>query len=148
MATNKTSGYLGAQAKRLETGVNALIARVSLSATYSAGDIYYIGRIPHAAKLIDAVWLPGPAVAGGSVFKVGLNGNSLSEDAILASATYSAVVTRGGRLSCFGNAGAGNLSLSDERLVRYADVTFTPSAGISVGHVGDVLLKYVLDDAQ
>lgn len=148
MATNRTAGYLGAQAKHLETGLNVLICRVSLSATFSAGDIYYIGKLPHRAKLVDATWLPGAAASGVGVFKVGLNGNSLSEDAVFGSATYSAAVVRGSRLSVFGNAGAGNLSLSDERLVRYTDVTFTPSAAVSVGHVGDVVLEYVLDDAQ
>jgi hypothetical protein len=147
MATNRTAGYLNSQAKAVESGVNGLLCRVSLSATFSAGDVYFIGKLPHRAKLVRAVWIPGPAASGVGVFKVGLNGNSLSEDAIFGSATYSAAIVTGSRGNCFGNAN-GNLSLSDERLVRFIDVTFTPSAGVTVGAVGDVFLEYVLDDIQ
>lgn len=148
MATNKTAGYLNSQAKAVETGVNALICRVSLSATFSAGDVYYIGKLPHKAKLTRYAWFPGAAASGAGVFKVGINGNSLNDVALFASATYSQAVVLGTVVGALGNRGASQLSLSDERLVRYSDVTFIPAAAVSVGHIGDVVIEYVLDDAQ
>lgn len=147
MATNRTADHLGKQAKAVHVGVNRAVARVSLSATFSAGDIYKIGRLPHGAILTGVVFLPGAANSGVAVFKVGIDGNSASYDALFASATYSAAIATSSVANSLGNRGKGQLSLSDERIVRYADVTFVPTAGVSVGHIGDVVLDYVLDDA-
>lgn len=146
MATIKTSEHAD-QPKAVHVGVNRAIMRVSLSATFSAGDIFYVGRIPHLAVVTDVVWIPGAAAAAAGVFHVGVNGNSLSAEALMASASYSlAVYPSSAPLAVLGNRGRAQWSLSDERAVRYSDIAFTPEIAVSVGHIGDLVIDYVLDD--
>lgn len=154
MATNRTSEHAGKQAKGLEAGVNLAIFKVSLSATFSVGDRYYIGKIPHRAKITDVVFIPGPAWAQAGEMALGLNGNSLSHEALFPSDSYSLAIysirsLANGR-AILGNVGLQATSLSDERIIRFSDVVMsfglTAGVGGSVGHVADVVVSYVLDD--
>lgn len=144
MATIKTSAHAN-QAKTVHAGANVAVCRVSLSATFSAGDIHYVGRIPHGAVVTDVVFLPGAALGKG-IFKIGVNGNSASYDAFFTSDTYSQAIYTCAVLNALGTRGRPLYSLSDERIVRFSDVTFVTTATTSVGHIGDIVLKYTLDD--
>jgi hypothetical protein len=149
MATIKTSGHSN-QPKTVHAGPNTVIMRGSFSATFSAGDVYYIGKIPHGAKITRTVFLPGAALTQ-AVGTVGTNGNSASVASLFvgtgASAnTLSQAVYTNTVLNSLGTRGAANFSLSDGRIVRYTDVTFTPASGVSIGHHFDIVVDYVLDD--
>lgn len=147
MATIKTSGHAN-QAKTVHAGVNRVICRGSFSATFSAGDVYKIGRIPHGAVVTDVVFLPGAALTQ-LVGAIGTDGNSASAQALWATgSTLSQAVATTAIPNSLGTRGKGNYSLSDERIVRYTDVTFTPASGVSVGHHFDLVIDYVLDDAN
>lgn len=147
MATIKTKDHAN-QAKTVHAGVNQVVCRLSLSATFSAGDVYYFGRLPDGAVVTEVVYLPGAAAAGAAVGSFGVNANSLSTEAFLTSATYSQAVVTSGVVSSLGHRGQGQYSLSDERIVRYIDVTFRPAAAVSVGHQADLVITYNLDDAN
>lgn len=149
MATNKTSGHAN-QAKTVHVGVNRIVCRLSFSATFSAGDVYYVGRIPHGAVVTEVVFLPGAALTQ-MVATAGINGNSASAAALIAvtgaaANTISQAVYRNPVLNILGTQGKPAFSLSDGRAVRYTDVSFTPASGVSVGHHGDIVIDYVLDD--
>lgn len=154
MGTIKTADHLGKQAKGIESGINQAIFKVSLSATFSVGDRFYIGRIPHRAKITDVVFLPAAGWAQAAEMALGLNGNSLSHEALFPSDSYSLAIysirdLATGR-AVLGNAGLQATSLSDERIVRDLDVVMsfglTAGVGGTVGHLCDVIIDYVLDD--
>lgn len=117
---------------------------VSISATTSAGDVLRIGRLPHQAKVYDAVFYPGAAFVDNGIFKFGLSG---TEAAILASHSYS--------LAGFGAAyGAGTrlnvnpllltTSRSDDANQRFTYITCTPTAALTAGHYGTLVVFYKL----
>jgi hypothetical protein len=147
MATIKTKDHAN-QAKTVHAGVNQVVCRLSLSATFSAGDVYYFGRLPDGAVVTEIVYLPGPAASDVAVAAFGVNANSLSTEALLVSDTYSQGIVTSGIVNALGHRGAALYSLSDERIVRYIDVTFRPTAGVSVGHQADLVITYNLDDAN
>lgn len=111
------------------------IYKISLSVSLSVGDIHLIGKIPHGAIPVGAVFYPGPALAGTAVAKFG---TSASQELFFASATYSqAVATSTRKLGV-----QMQISVSDESVVRYDNVTMVGTAGISVGYVGDLVVRY------
>jgi hypothetical protein len=137
MATVKVGlGKDGAQPETLHVGDNVQVCKISLSASWSSGDVHVIGKIPNGAIPLDAVFYPGAASPAGFVAKFG---TSASNDLLLASATYSTVgrVTR--RLGY-----AAQISLSDDARVLYENLTMVATAGISIGHVGDLVVFYKL----
>lgn len=123
-------------------GVDTLIMRVSLSVSFSAGDTYRIGKIPHGAIPLGAVWYSGAASGAALVAKAG---TSASLSLFLGSLTYS-------NTGISGSNPAGNIvkklgtqaqiSLSDEAMPRFEYVRFTPTANVSIGHVGDLVVSY------
>ena len=136
------------QAEAVHVGCNVRVCRISLSVTVSAGDIHIIGRLPHGAIPLDAVFIPGAAIGGlstGPAFKFG---TSASQELFFASASYS-VGTTGitGPLRTTRPLGsAQKISLSDDAMPRYENIVMVGSAGGtgvgSVGHQGDLHIYY------
>lgn len=121
--------------KGLHSGVNRVIARISLSATTSAGDVIRFAKLPHGAQITDVVMLNGSAFVAG-ILKVG---TSASNDAFFSSATFS-TLTRKHLGSAF------KISLSDGAIQRYDYATLIPAAALTVGYQMDVVIDYVFDD--
>lgn len=121
------------QAEAVHAGINAIVCSVSMSATSSAGDVLRIGRLPHQAIVVDAVWYPGAALPGTAVVKFGVSG---SEAALLTSATHSAVVRTNVSVALL------NTSRSDDNAQRFTYVTCTPAAQVSVGNYGRLVVQY------
>lgn len=141
MATIDVENSANVPGKAIHAGPNIVIYRLSTSVTLSAGDVYRLGRIPHGIIPVDAVWYPGPAQPAGFVAKFG---TSASQEAFFASATYSVTsrttIPQGTRRIALH-------SLSDDASPRYDRVVAVPTAGVSVGHIGDLVVTYVLDHA-
>lgn len=123
-----------AEAPAASGSVDALY-KISLSVSLSVGDIHLIGKIPHGAIPIAAVFYPGPALAGTAVAKFG---TSASQELFFASATYSQAVYNNTRKLGV----QAQISVSDESVVRYDNVTMVATSGISVGYVGDLVVRY------
>lgn len=136
MATVDLDAYTKGQPEFQEKGVVAAICRISLSLSLSAGDIHRIGKLPFGAIPIDAVFYPGSAVAGGTVAKFG---TSASQELFFGSATYSAALYRTTRTNL---ATRQQVSFSDDVAIRYESIVMVGTAGISVGHVGDLVVYY------
>ena len=137
MATVKVGlGLDGNNPESVHVGDNVLVCKISLSASWSSGDIHIIGKIPNGAIPLDAVFYAGAATPGTAVFKFG---TSASQELFFGSATYSTVsrVTR--RLGY-----AQQISISDDARVLYENITMVATAGTSVGHVGDLVVYYKL----
>lgn len=126
-------GAASAQPQTVHVGPNQVVCRISLSATTSAGDVLQIGKLPNGAIPTDSVFYPGPAYAAG-IWKFGW---SASQAAFISSATLS-VVTRGNV------ALTSNISLSDDAAVLYEHIVGVPSAVVSVGHHGNLVVSYVM----
>ena len=123
--------------KRSEVGETVVLAKISLSASWSSGDVHRIGKIPHGAIITDALFSPGAASPVGFVAKFG---TSLTQDLLLFSATYS-VMTRmtrniGYRIQPLS-------SISDDVGIRYDYLTMVATVGCSIGHVGDLVVRYL-----
>lgn len=130
----------GNQPEAVENGINAAICKISLSVSWSSGDIHNIGKIPVGAIPLDAVFYPGAATPGTAVFKFG---TSASQELFFASATYSVKAYSSRRLGT-----AQQISISDEAVVRYDNITMVATAGTSVGHVGDLVVYYKMPGQQ
>lgn len=129
------------QAEAVEKGVNAAIFKVSLSVSWSSGDIHKIGKLPHGAIPLGAVFYPGAALSGVAVAKFG---TSASQELFLASATYSqAAYTSTRKLGP-----QMQISVSDDPGLAYEWVTMVATAGVSVGYVGDLVVNYKMPGQQ
>ena len=126
------------QAEVVHVGINAAVCKISLSATTSAGDVLRIGRVPHLAIVLDSVFYAGAAHTDNTILKFGLSG---TEAALLTSDTYSVApgVYRGDV-----NVINLNTSRSDLDAQRFTYVTCTPTAQVSVGHLGTLVVFYKL----
>lgn len=141
-----TLGNVG-QAEAVHVGVNAKICRISLSDTASAGDIFVIGRLPHGAILLDAIFYATGAtsLSTGPALRFG---TSASTELFFASTSYSSGVTSPSLIRTTRPLGsAQQISLSDEAMPRYENIVMTHvaagGAGIgSVGHYGDLVVFY------
>jgi hypothetical protein len=129
-------GAAGAQPEAVHTGQNVAVCKISLSASWSSGDVHRIGKLPQGAIPLDAVFYPG---AGSPVGFVAKFGSSASQELFFGSATYS-IATRCSRV--LGTSKA--ISLSDDARVLYEYVTMVATAGCSIGHVGDLVVYYKL----
>lgn len=130
------------QPEAVHVGLNPLLCRISLSVSNSVGDIHVIGRLPVGAIPVDAIFYGGDAfvdVSTGALIKIG---TSASTEMFFASQTYS--VNTDTALRCTRQLGtARQISLSDESMPRYDNVTFVAGdAAVSIGHVGDLLVYY------
>ena len=133
MAT-KTLSNVG-EPEAVHIGVNAKICRVSLSQTNSVGDIHIIGRIPHGAIPLEALFYPATAI-GQTLTKFG---TSASNDLFFASDTYSVgEVYRNSRLL----GSPKQISISDDTMPRYENITFVATEGATIGHMGDLIIFY------
>ncbi len=141
MATVKVGlGADGAQAEQLQIGDNVAVCKISLSASWSSGDVHVIGKIPNGAIPLDAVFYPGAAAAAGTVAKFG---TSASQELFFASATFSqaaAPVWRMNRKLGY----AMQISISDDARVLFDNLVMVATAGVSIGHVGDLVVYYKL----
>lgn len=138
MATVDLSAYTGNQPEAVQVGDNVAICRISLSVTLSVGDVHRIGKIPHGAIPLDAVFYAGSALAANaSILKLG---TSASNDLFFASATYSFAGSVYRTTRPLGT--AQQISLSDDKMPRYEALTLVGTAGLSIGFVGDLIVYY------
>ena len=121
-------------------GVQAAVCRVSLSASWSSGDVHRIGKIPHGAIPLDCVWYPGAGFAATGIAKFG---TSASQELFLASDSYAESGTSLYRnISQLGS--ARQVSISDDANLPWDFITMVATAGVSIGHVGDLVVFYKL----
>lgn len=141
MATVKVG--LGADAnqpEQIHAGINVAICKISLSVSWSSGDVHVIGKVPNTAILVDAVFYPGTALAAGAVCKFG---TSASQELLFASLTFSQAAAPLYRLNRkIGY--AQQISISDDARVLYENLTMVATAGVSIGAVGDLVVYYKL----
>jgi hypothetical protein len=131
------------QAEDNGPGLQAVICRVSISATTSAGDVLRIGRLPHRAIPLDVVFYTGAAYVDNTIHKFGLSG---TEACFLSSHTYS---TAAG--VAFGNATKANVNLNllesytsktDAAAQQFTYVTMTPTLALTAGHACTLVVYY------
>lgn len=146
MATINVGGGVGArQPEAVEKGINVAICKVSLSVTISAGDIHRIGKLPHGAIPVDAIFYPGSSINGISTGPALKFGTSASNELFFASTSYS--VATASLVRCSRPLGlAQQVSLSDDFMPRYENIVMVGSAGGagvgSVGYFGDLIVFY------
>ena len=85
MATVTIGAAQTGQPETLHVGVVAAVCKVSLSASWSSGDVHRIGKIPNGAIPLDVVWYPGSAFAATGIAKFG---TSASQELFLVSDSY------------------------------------------------------------
>lgn len=142
MATVKVGlGADNAQPETVHVGINVLVCKVSLSASWSSGDVHVIGKIPNRAIPIDAVWYPGAATGATLVAKFG---TSASQELFFASDSYGTNESTGLFRSIRQLGWARQVSISDDARVNYDNITGVFTANTSVGHVGDLVVFYKL----
>jgi hypothetical protein len=138
MATVKVGlGLDGNQPEQLHAGDNALICKVSLSASWSSGDVHVIGKIPNGAIPLDWVWYPGAASPAALIAKFG---TSASQELFFASDSYAETQTLYRNIKRAGPDIA--ISLSDDARVLYENIVMVATAGISIGNVGSLVVFY------
>ena len=139
MATNSVLPGANNPGEAVHIGINAAICKISISVsgTFSAGDVYRIGRLPQGAIPLDAVFYPGANCAATAVIKFG---TSLSQELFFASATYSQAAGVYRTTRKLGS--TQQISISDDARALFDYITMVPTAGTSVGHVGDLIVYY------
>lgn len=139
MGTITTNQALFQHPEAIEKGVIAAVCRISLSVSqsWSSGDVHRVGWLPHSAIPLDAIFLPGSALSGVAVAKFG---TSQSQELFFASLTYSqaAAIYR-----CIRPLGSRfPISISDDAMPRKEPIVMVATAGVSVGYVGDLIIYY------
>jgi hypothetical protein len=130
-------GLDSAQPEFNETGVVAAVCKVSLSASWSSGDVHYIGKLPNGAIPLDWVWYPGAASPAALIAKFG---TSASQELFLASDSYAETQTLYRNIR---RAGPDiQISISDDARVMYENIVMVATAGISIGNVGTLVVFY------
>jgi hypothetical protein len=138
MATITLGNASRNQPEAVNIGDNVAVCRVSLSVSLSVGDVHRIGKIPHGAIPLDAVWYPGADFAATGIAKFG---TSASQELLFASDSWAESGTSVYRtVRKLGT--AMQVSLSDDAMPRFDYLTMVGTAGISIGHVGDLLVYY------
>lgn len=141
MATVKVGlGATGANPEQVHVGQNVLVCKVSLSVSWSSGDVHVIGKLPNRAIPLDAVWYPAPASGTTAVAKFG---TSASQELFIASGSFSVApaLTRTTRRLGYGQ----QISLSDDARVLYENIVMVATAGVSTGYVGDLVVYYKME---
>ncbi len=127
------------QPEYVYSGVVTAVFDISASLSVSGGDVMLIGRIPHGAIPLDAVFYPDPSTTGNGTF-VAKFGTSQSQELFFISATYSGGA---GLIRCSRRLGSAmQISLSDDAAVRYDNITMVTTAGMSLGHIGELAVTY------
>lgn len=128
------------QAESVEKGLNAACYRVSLSVTASLDSTWRIGKIPHGAIPVDAIWYPGANAGTAFVTRFGI---SASTELFFASDSWAESGTLNYRTARqLGS--QRQVSISDDAMPRHEWVTMGGGVGIgiSVGHMGDLVVYY------
>ncbi len=145
MATITTSSALAQQPEAVQTGDNVAICRISLSLTVSSGDVHRIGKLPHGAIPLDAVFFPSTNITTLSTGPAYKFGTSASASMFFATTSYS-VASAGMNRTTFGLGTAKQISLSDDAMPRFEYITMTGAAGGagvgSIGYQGDLIVYY------
>jgi hypothetical protein len=138
MATVKVGlGNDSAQPESVYVGTNALVCKVSLSVSWSSGDVHVIGKLPNGAIPLDWVWYPGAASPAALIAKFG---TSASQELFLASDSYAETQTLYRNIK---RAGPDiQISISDDARVNYENIVMVATAGISIGNVGSLVVFY------
>lgn len=138
MATVKVElGAAGASPEQVHVGVNAAVCKVSLSVSWSSGDVHVIGKLPNRAVPLDWVWYPGAASPAALIAKFG---TSASQELFLVSDSYAETQTLYRNIK---RAGPDiQISLSDDAAVLYENLVMVATAGISIGNVGSLIVFY------
>lgn len=143
MATLKLgAGRDNTPVRQVHEGNTIVISRISLSVSWSVGDVAIVGKLPVGAKVLDVTFLAGTALGAANASKLG---TSASAEAFLTSATYTSVH----RTTITSSLGSrSEVSLSDDAIPRFQAVVFGSLAGtgLSVGYIGDVILNYTVED--
>ena len=139
---NVQLGNYANQPEQVHAGVNAAICHISLSASWSSGDVHYIGKLPDGAIPIDAVFYPGAASGTGLVAKFG---TSATQEAFFASASFSLAPAAARTIRRLGV--PAQISIAADAAVRYEPIVMVATAGTSVGHVGDLVVTYKMPGA-
>jgi hypothetical protein len=138
MATVKVGlGAASAQPETVHIGANVAVCKVSLSASWSSGDIHVIGKLPNGAIPLDWVWYPGAASPAALIAKFG---TSASQELFLASDSYAETQTLYRNIKRAGPDIA--ISISDDAVVNYENIVMVATAGISIGNVGSLIVFY------
>jgi hypothetical protein len=138
MATVKVGlGLDGNQPETVHVGANVAVCKVSLSASWSSGDIHVIGKLPNGAIPLDWVWYPGAASPAALIAKFG---TSASQELFLASDSYAETQTLYRNIKRAGPDIA--ISISDDARVNYENIVMVATAGISIGNVGSLIVFY------
>jgi hypothetical protein len=130
------------QAEAVEKGLNVAVCRVSLSATASLDSTWRIGKLPHGAIPVDAIWYPGAAAPAGFVTRFG---TSASTEMFFASDSWAEAAGTNYRTARqLGT--AMQVSLSDDAMPRFEYITMGGGVAIAVtvGHMGDLIVYYKL----
>ncbi len=140
MATVTLSLVDKAQAEAVEKGLNIAICRVSLSATASLDSVWRIGKLPHGAIPLDAVWYPGAAAATGFVTRFG---TSASTEMFFASDSWAETALVPYR-TVRQQGTPRQVSLSDDAQPRFEYITMGGGVaiGITAGYYGDLVVYY------
>jgi hypothetical protein len=142
MATVTLGNVNLGQAEAVHAGTNCGIYRVSLSATASLDSVWRIGKLPHGAIPLEAIWYPGAAAPATFVTRFG---TSASTELFFASDSWAEAAGTNYRTPRqLGT--ARQVSLSDEAMPRFEYVTMGGGVAIdiSVGHMGDLVVFYKL----
>lgn len=145
MATITLSSADRNQPEAVHIGDNIALCRVSLSLTISAGDIHRIGKIPHGAIPLDAVFYPSTNITTLSTGPALSFGTSASASLFFAAASFSVASAQVVRTTR-GLGTAKQISLSDDAMPRFEYITMTGTAGGagvgSIGYLGDLIVYY------
>jgi len=140
MATVTLSSADKNQAEAVHVGTNCGVYRVSLSATASLDSVWRIGKLPHGAIPLEAIWYPGAAAPATFVTRFG---TSASTELFFASDSWAEAAGTNYRTARqLGT--ARQVSLSDEAMPRFEYVTMGGGVAIdvSIGHMGDLVVFY------
>lgn len=140
MATRNMGNSARNQPQSVHAGMNAALFRISSSVTVSVGDTWVIGKIPHGAIPIGAVFFP--AVQVNAKF-----GTSASLELFFVSDSYSVVAgAQGGAVvSNLRLGSAQQISVSDDALLRYENVTMVAgTTDLTLGYFGDLVVTYIM----
>ena len=126
------------QPEAVENGTNTAICKISLSASWSSGDVHRVGKLPHGAIPLDCVFYPGSAFAATGIAKFGI---SASQELFFASDSYAESGTAVYRnIRQLGT--PKQLSLSDDSMPRFEWIVMVATAGVSIGAVGELVVWY------
>lgn len=137
MATVTVGPGQGQVAEQVHAGVNAAVCKVSLSVSWSSGDVHVIGKLPNGAIPLDWVWYPGAAFGSTGIAKFG---TSASQELFLASDSYAETQTLYRNIKRAGPDIA--ISISDDARVLYENIVGVFTAGVSIGNVGTLVVFY------